>query len=161
MCIKKLTLEIYTRYYNHTLEMAISRKLARSKRFKEADVCYVLRSLLDVWKHISDEIDGKYVSLFNLNNVYLSPEGYVKMYPFPIDLEFVSSPLRTRKHAIQPTMLLNEEVQVEISPKKSQVSTTPGSPRRIVRQLSSRDNLRDIGTILFQLVLLKKEDEEG
>ncbi len=53
MCIKKIALELYSRYYNCTLEMGILRKLQRNKRFKEADLFYILSSLLEIWKHIN------------------------------------------------------------------------------------------------------------
>ena len=112
MCIKKIGLEIYTRYYNHTLEMAIMRKINRVRRFKEADVFYVAKSLLDIWSHISEVMNGRYVQLFNLKNVYLSPEGYVKMYPFPIEIDFVSSPLKPKKLSKPGSMIESEEVEL-------------------------------------------------
>ena len=156
MCIKKISLEFYTRYYNHTLEMAIMKKVERNRRFKEADIFYVFRALLDIWKHISEELNGKYVELFNLKNVYLSPEGFVKMYPFPIEIDFVSSPLKPRRKKGLGSILESEEVQVEVSPKKVQRSASINSPYKIVRQLSDKDSLKDIGIILYQLVFLNK-----
>ena len=86
MCIKKISLEIYTRYFNHTLEMAIDKKLIRNRRFKEADIIYVFKGLLDIWRHISEELNNKYVQLFDIRNIYLTPEGYIRVYPFPIDI---------------------------------------------------------------------------
>ena len=68
--------------------MAIDKKLIRNRRFKEADIFYVLKSLLDIWRYISEEMQNKYVQLFDIKNIYLTPEGYVRMYPFPIDIEF-------------------------------------------------------------------------
>lgn len=100
--------------------MAIHRKLKRNKRFKEADFFYVLASLLHIWKHINQFLTHKYVELFNIKNVFLSPEGYVKMYPFPIDIDFVSSPLKPKKtHSYTQSLLLNEEVHMEMSLKKT------------------------------------------
>ena len=113
MCIKKLALEIYTKYYYHTLEYAISRKLELNRRFKEADLFYVFSSLLEIWKHLNDVLYNKHVDLFNLKYVFLSPEGYVKMYPFPVDLNFVSSPLKPKSSHFQTkSFLQHEEVQM-------------------------------------------------
>lgn len=113
MCIKKLALEIYTKYYYHSLEYAISRKLELNRRFKEADLFYVFNCLLEIWNNLNDVLYNKHIDLFNLKNVFLSPEGYVKMYPFPIDLDFVSSPLRPKKtHSHTKSFLQHEEVQM-------------------------------------------------
>lgn len=140
--------------------MAIERKILRGKRFKESDIFYVLKSLIDIWKFISENVYNKYVSLFNINNVFLSPEGYVKIYPFPIDLNFVSSPLKPSGKFIRSNSLMeNEEVQVEFSPKKSSTITSEhniSSPRKLIKQINEKDNLRDIGIILLQLVTLNK-----
>lgn len=118
--------------------MAIERKITRGKCFKEGDIFYVLKSLVDIWKYISDHLHNKYVTLFNIKNVYLSPEGYVKMYPFPIDLDFVSSPLRPASKISRSSSLMeNEEVQIDFSPKKSSIATSEhliSSPRRVAKQ---------------------------
>lgn len=136
MCIKKVSLEIYTRYYNHTLEMAIQRKLKRNKRFREPDFFYVLSSLLNIWKHINEFLSNKYLEIFNIKNVFLSPEGYVKMFPFPIDIDFVSSPLKPKKHSATHSLILNEELHMEMSLKKTEPNSIACSPVKSLRQLT-------------------------
>ena len=146
--------------------MGILRKLKRNKRFKEADLFYVLMSLLAIWRHLTKQVNGKYIALFNLRNVYLSPEGYVKMYPFPITLDYVSSPLRPKKSlslARTNSIVESEEVEVVITPKKvGKVDSRLlfDTPSQVPRQLTENDSLRDIGVILLQLVLLNKESNE-
>ena len=163
MCIKKICLQIYTKYYNHTLEMAIDKKIKRNKRFRESDVVYVFKSLLDIWKFVAEEVNQKYTALFHIKNIYLTPEGYVRVYPFPIDIQFQSSPLKPKKASLASgSMLRTSEIQLELSPKKSSESrrssdySEVGSPKKIVRRLNSLDNLKDIGIILLQLMLLNK-----
>ena len=46
---------------------------------------------------MSDEVNGKYVQVFDIRNIYLTPEGYVRVYPFPIDIEFESSPMKLKR----------------------------------------------------------------
>jgi hypothetical protein len=57
----------------------------------------VLNSLLDTWKHINEYLNNKYIEIFTVKHIYITPEGFVKVYPFPIDLGFVSSPLKPKK----------------------------------------------------------------
>jgi len=56
MCIKKLSLQIYVRYYNYTLCMAIERKILLGKRFNEGDIMYGLKSLIEIWRYISESM---------------------------------------------------------------------------------------------------------
>jgi len=48
MCIRKVSLDIYARYFNVTLEDTIDIKLRRGKRFREGDLFYILESLLSI-----------------------------------------------------------------------------------------------------------------
>ena len=47
-----------------------------------------------------------------------------------------------------------------MSVKRTEHSTGVTTPNKSLKQLTQKDNLRDIGMILLQLVLLNKEGEE-
>lgn len=87
MCIQKISLNIYAKYYNYTLEMAVLSKLKRNLRFREVDLLYILVCLLSIGRAVSEVIGRQYCGWFSLNNIYLSPEGFVKVYPFPLYCE--------------------------------------------------------------------------
>ncbi len=87
MCIQKLHLDIYAKYYNYTLHMAIDSKIKRLKRFREGDLVYILFALLSVGRTYESILSNQFCGWFNLNNVYMTPEGFVKVYPFPLNCD--------------------------------------------------------------------------
>lgn len=87
MCIQKISLDIYAKYYNYTLDMAVASKLKRFLKFREADLTYVLFSLLSVGKAFNLMMGGQSSGWFNLKNIYITPEGHIKIYPFPLHYE--------------------------------------------------------------------------
>ncbi len=84
LCSNTLEFDSYGRYHNYTLENAIACKLEREKHFKEADLFYIMDSLLKVGDKLNNILGKSYKGLFKPYKVYLSTEGYVKMYPFQL-----------------------------------------------------------------------------
>jgi len=124
MCIQKVQLEIYTKYYNWTIARAISRKLERNQRFKEGDYIYVLEAMLAVVRFFQDIPHKRAFDHFSINNVFITPEGQIRMHPFPVQVESCETPLK-KVSKVQKTpgeLLQSEECFVEMSPKKSETS---------------------------------------
>ena len=55
--------------------------------FRDADLYYILMSLVDVGSKINQIKNIPYLGLFRANKIYLSTEGFIKIYPFKINLE--------------------------------------------------------------------------
>lgn len=85
MCIQKLHLDIYAKYYNYTLEMAVKSKFKNEKKFRQADLYYVLSSLLSVSQMMNGIIGSQPCNWFKINRIFISPEGTIKIYPFPLE----------------------------------------------------------------------------
>jgi hypothetical protein len=84
LCSNTLEFDSYARYHNYTLEDAIDCKLNREKHFKEADLFYIMINLLQVGEKLNNILGKTYKGLFKVYKVYLSTEGYVKLYPFQL-----------------------------------------------------------------------------
>ena len=75
----------YARYHNYTLQQAIRCKIEAGKQFKEADLLYVMGNLLTVGDKVVSVMGPGYRGLFKAHNIFLSTEGYVKVYPFTLN----------------------------------------------------------------------------
>lgn len=78
-------MHVYTNYYNFTLSMAIAKKKATRNNFSEADLLYLLHSLLDALTALRR--NGLLFGMFRTDSIYLSPEGHLKLYLLDIDPE--------------------------------------------------------------------------
>lgn len=107
MCIKKMTLDLFATYYNYTLLRAVVGKARRELSFKDSDLMYILESLVSVGQAVQQHTHSQYTGWFgDLDQVYLSPEGFVKIYPFPLTFDPTphSSPV---KHAHSRSYMAN------------------------------------------------------
>jgi len=43
--------------------------------------------LLWAAKFLHENTENNYTGLFSIKNIYLSPEGFIKIYPFPLDFD--------------------------------------------------------------------------
>jgi hypothetical protein len=162
MCIQKLNLDIYAKYYNYTLDMAVEAKLKKFLRFREADLVYILISLLSIGKAFDLMVNSQASGWFSLNNIYITPEGFVKIYPFPLHCELKSGNGIHRSiespHKHTKSFLENEEVVLHLSRKTSDSNNS--SNITIPRKPTGKDDLRDIGLLIFQLLILNRETVE-
>lgn len=78
MCIKNVKLCAYFNYYNFTLARSLEKKRNASGQFSEAEIWYVMLCLLEVGRFLKTNgiAFGDYMS----KNIFLTPEGYVKLY---------------------------------------------------------------------------------
>lgn len=84
LCSNTLEFDSYGRYHNYTLEEAIGCKVDKQRHFKEADLFYIMTSLLQVGEKLNNILGKSYKGLFKPYKVYLSTEGYIKIYPFQL-----------------------------------------------------------------------------
>ncbi len=82
MCIKDTKVHTFCNYYNFTLKQAIEKKKVRDSRFSESELIYIMSSLLDLALFLKNNsiVFGDYRS----DKIFLSPEGYVKVYTIEI-----------------------------------------------------------------------------
>lgn len=73
MCIQKINLDLYAKYYNYTLDMAVASKLKKFLKFRERDLAYILASLLSVGKNVHQIIGGQASGWFTTRNIYITP----------------------------------------------------------------------------------------
>jgi len=50
--------------------------------FRDADLIYIMMSLIEVAIRVSQVLDRNYLGLFRTDKIYLSTEGFIKIYPF-------------------------------------------------------------------------------
>lgn len=75
----------YCNYYNFTLAQAIQKKKTTRNYFTEADLLYIMHSLVDTIAYLRQYKLA--FGLFRTDSVYLSPEGHVKLYLLDLDAE--------------------------------------------------------------------------
>lgn len=73
----------YSNYYNFTLAQAIQKKKMTRNNFTEADLLYIMHSLVDIITYLRQYKIS--FGLFRSDSVYLSPEGHVKVYLLDLD----------------------------------------------------------------------------
>ena len=83
MCIKHKSLHTFCHYYNFTLEGAIEKKKMMDRGFSESELVYILGCLLEAGHHLEQQ--GICYGDYRTPSLYLSPEGYVKLYLLEID----------------------------------------------------------------------------
>ena len=82
LCSNSILFDVYARYHNYTLENAIQCKISNNKMFRDADLFYIMMSLIEVALRVSQILDRNYLGLFRTDKIYLSTDGYIKIYPF-------------------------------------------------------------------------------
>lgn len=50
--------------------------------FRDADLFYIVMGLADVGCRMGQVLDKPYVGLFRTDRIYLSTDGFIKIYPF-------------------------------------------------------------------------------
>ncbi len=98
MCAEFDGLRAFCIYYNFTLEEAIKVKIKQKSIFTEGELIYVLRSLLSIGKFYQTDLKANcHSGIYQTKQVFISPEGHVKIYPFNENLfsafsEIINSP---------------------------------------------------------------------
>lgn len=82
LCSNSIIFDVYARYHNYTLENAILCKLANNKMFRDSDLFSILTGLIDVGCRVAQALDKPYHGLFRTDRIYLSTDGFIKVYPF-------------------------------------------------------------------------------
>ncbi len=59
--------------------------------FRDGDLLYIFSSLVDVASKVSTVLERHFIGLFRANKVYLSTEGYIKIYPFRLMAQSTNS----------------------------------------------------------------------
>lgn len=49
--------------------------------FRDADLFYIMMSLVEVGYRVAQVLDKNYLGLFRTDKIYLSTDGYIKIYP--------------------------------------------------------------------------------
>lgn len=78
MCIKDTKVHTFCNYYNFTLKQAIDKKKVRDSRFSEAELSYIMSCLLDLAVYLKSS--GIVLGDYRSDKIFLSPEGYIKVY---------------------------------------------------------------------------------
>ena len=84
LCSRTVCFDSYAIYHNYTLKQAIQCKIEANRQFKEEDLLYVMGNLLTVGDKITSVMGPGYRGLFRASNIFLSFEGYIKVYPFTL-----------------------------------------------------------------------------
>lgn len=83
MCIKDTKVHTYCNYYNFTLRQGIEKKKMRDSRFSEPELTYIMSCLLDLSIYLKS--CGIVFGDFRSNHIFLSPEGYIKVYTLDLN----------------------------------------------------------------------------
>ena len=84
LCSKAAIIDVYARYHNYTLENAIKCKATQQKLFRDGDLLYLLDSLAAAAHKLDQAGLQHYLGTFKDNKVYISTEGFLKLYPFRV-----------------------------------------------------------------------------
>lgn len=103
-------------------------------------------SLLQVGEKVNNILGKSYKGLFKTYKVYLSTEGYIKLYPFQLVGIAGNSLIRIQEENLTNSSSL-QEVEVNITPKK-------GGEEERTRNY--KDDLKDLALLIIKLVLLSK-----
>ena len=85
MCIKHKKIHTFCNYYNFTLESAIEKKKLQDSLFPETELVYIMGCLLDISHYLQKY--GISVAEYRTRSIYLSPEGYIKIYLLEMEEE--------------------------------------------------------------------------
>lgn len=83
VCIKNKQVHTYCSYYNFTLAEAINKKKIQECRFPEAELVYIMGCLVELALFLKRF--GIAVGDYRPGNIYLSPEGYLKVYLLEVE----------------------------------------------------------------------------
>ena len=78
MCIIQNTLSVYCTYYNVTLERAVELRRSQKLRFTQGELAYLMGAVTSAALCLKD--NGVVLGDYRLENLYLSPEGHLKVY---------------------------------------------------------------------------------
>ncbi len=85
MCIKDKKTHTFCNYYNFNLAEAIKKKKQQQSIFTESELVYIMCCLADAGQYLSKF--GISLGEYRPENIYLSPEGYIKLYLLDVDEE--------------------------------------------------------------------------
>lgn len=75
-----MELKVFCRYYFFTLEEAILKRVKRQTKFPEEDILYTIKTLVSVYETFH-EWNNTDCELFRTTSIFLTPEGFLKIYP--------------------------------------------------------------------------------
>ena len=87
MCSETIVIDHYAKFYNYTLVNAIENKKNRRKMFRNEDLLYIMGSMVDIALILQEKSSQEYWNLFRSDKVFLSTEGFIKVYPFRINID--------------------------------------------------------------------------
>lgn len=82
LCSNLLCFDVYAKYHNFNLIDAIHSKINHKKNFPEPNLLYILLCLVSAGVKFKDAGGKQYFGVFKCDKVYLTTEGYIKIYPF-------------------------------------------------------------------------------
>jgi hypothetical protein len=85
VCIKHKRIHTFCSYYNFTLEEAVEKKKLQDSYFPESELVYIMGCLMEVAGYLQPY--GIALGEYRANSIFLSPEGYVKLYLLDIEQE--------------------------------------------------------------------------
>jgi hypothetical protein len=83
LCIKNQQVHTYVHYYNYNLAQAISKKQHTKFYFGEGDLLFIMHCLVGLVQELQKYGISK--AGYRSEDVYLSPEGYVKVYLLDVE----------------------------------------------------------------------------
>lgn len=98
---------------------------------------------------VNNILGKSYKGLFKTYKVYLSTEGYIKIYPFQLVGIAGNTLIR-----IQEDLTTNSSTFQEV-----EVDTTPKKGGEEERTRNYKNDLKDLGMLIIQLVLLNKGED--
>ena len=138
-------IDAYARYHNYTLRHALHCKQKNQKMFRDADLLYILDSLAAAAHTLTPpDLHHPYQGLFRDHRVFLSTEGFLKVYPFR---------LHTSPHASQLSLAETSQESVDVDYEPPEKEKSHGCFR------TGLSDLRDLGFLSAQLCLLESKEE--
>lgn len=109
-------------------------------------------NLLQVGEKITNTLGKTYKGLFKAYKVYLSTEGYIKLYPFQLMGIGMQTITRLQEDTATNDSMQLQEVEINVTPKKNGEED---------RTKNYKDDLKDLAILVIQLILLSKKDDFG
>jgi hypothetical protein len=110
--------------------------------FRDSDLVYVLSSLIEVGALMAANTKRLYLGVFKANRIYLSTEGFIKIYPFRVHTPSIIS-----QQSLAET---SQESDIEVS----------SASREYEKEESYKTNQtdhRDLAFLMAQLCLLENK----
>jgi len=144
LCSNSILFDVYARYHNYTLENAIHCKIANNKMFRDADLFYIMMALIDVGARVSKVLDKPYYGFFKTEKIYLSTDGFIKIYPFRL---------------AQANLMTQQSLEETSNGSELEAGQTHNK-HHSEHLKTNKSDIKDLAIVMAQLCLLCTKDQQ-